>query len=385
MVGQGGAAERQRELDIVVCGHLCLDLLPEMASVPLASLSTPGRLFEVGEMRFSTGGAVSNTGLALHRLGAKVRLMSAVGDDLIGRAIRQFLEARDPVLTQFISTRTDEPSSYTIVLSPQLVDRIFLHCTGTNRVFSSADVNFDLVATARLFHLGYPPILPRLYANDGRELERILALVKARDVVTSVDLSLPDPAGEAGRADWRMILRRALPHIDIFVPSIEEILFMLRPDDYQAWHGRVLEHLSADYLSALADELLAMGPAIVGFKLGEMGVYLRAAADRARFARITPLVPLPVEAWVGLSAYHPAFEVLVAGTTGAGDSAYAGLLVAMLKGLGIHEAARWSAAVGACNVEAADATSGIRTWEDTAKRLESGWAVRNITLAGWRS
>ena len=46
----------------------------------------PGRLLQIGPATFSTGGPVSNTGLALHRLGIATRLMGKVGDDLLGQA-----------------------------------------------------------------------------------------------------------------------------------------------------------------------------------------------------------------------------------------------------------------------------------------------------------
>jgi hypothetical protein len=42
-------------------------------------------------------------------------------------------------------------------------------------------------------------------------------------------------------------------------------------------------------------------------------------------------------------------------------------------------------AVGACNVEAADALSGICSWEATCARLDAGWQRRplQINTAGW--
>ena len=115
----------EKPIDVIVSGHLCLDLLPMMDNVRLSDLPSPGHLFEVGPMNFSTGGAVSNTGLALHKLGVSVGLMSNVGDDLIGRMILAFLENRDPVLTKHIHTKIGQASSYTLVLSPKQVDRIF--------------------------------------------------------------------------------------------------------------------------------------------------------------------------------------------------------------------------------------------------------------------
>lgn len=368
-----------RPIDIVVSGHLCLDMLPRMENVPLEGLSKPGRLFETGALDISTGGAVANTGLALHQLGAKVRLMSMVGDDAIGRMIIDVIESRDPSLSELITVKHGEPSSYTIVLSPQRVDRIFLHCPSTNTDFGVANINFTEIERAKIFYLGYPPILPRLLKDDGAELEAIFRQAKAAGAVTALDTSLPDPNGLSGQADWHTILGRTLPHVDIFVPSIEEILFMLRRDDYEAWRGAILDHLTGDYLHNLAAELLKHGPAIVGFKLGEYGVYLRGGTKLAPLCRT---LPLNVEVWANTWVYSPAFSVNVVGTTGAGDSAYAGLLTSLVKGLPIEQAARWMCAVGACNVEGPDALSGIRTWDDTVARMNAGWPSRTERISG---
>ena len=71
-------------VDAVIAGHVSLDVFPQLfGPVDLA----PGRLNAIGPATFSTGGAVSNTGLAMRRLGVDVRLVGKVGDDLFGRAV----------------------------------------------------------------------------------------------------------------------------------------------------------------------------------------------------------------------------------------------------------------------------------------------------------
>ena len=105
-------------------------------------------------------------------------------------------------------------------------------------------------------------------------------------------MSLPPPDSPSGRANWRAILRRCLPHIDVFVPSIEEIMFMLRPADLARWGDGLLDSLNADYLTRLADELLSMGAGIAGFKLGERGLFLRGANDRSRLAFLSSIGPI---------------------------------------------------------------------------------------------
>lgn len=369
-------------IDVVVSGHLCLDIIPRMAHVPASNLSLPGQLSEVGPLDFATGGVVSNTGQTLHRLGVNVRLMATVGDDLIGQMILRIFADHAPTLSQYITTAPGQPGSYTIILSPERVDRIFLHCAGTNAQFGINDIDFSLLAGAKIFHLGYPPVMPRLTAGDGAELRDIYQHAQASGVITSLDMTLPDPQGPSGQVNWMGVLRRTLPYVDIFLPSIEETIFMLRRADYDAWRGPdFMSHLSAAYLRSLADEVLDSGVAIAGFKLGARGLYVKtASADR--FSRLARL-PLNLDDWTDREVYAPAFTVNVVGTTGAGDSAYAGFLAALLRGLPLDDTARWACAVGACNVEAADATSGICTWDDTQARLDAGWPVHSERVPGF--
>ncbi len=367
-------------VDIVVTGHLCVDLVPRTEHITLERLVVPGRVIEIGALDISTGGAVGNTGLALHRLGVNVRLMATIGDDLLGRVAVAFLEGHDPMLTQYVSIQPGQRGSYTVVLSPQDADRVLMHYPGPNTQFGVRDIDFSLLDGVKVFHLGYPPILLRLMANDGKELEAIYGGAKATGVVTSMDTSLPDPQGAAGRVDWHRILSRSLPYVDIFVPSIEEIMFMLRRRDYEAWKGDVLSHLTADYLSSLAGELLEMGSVVVGFKLGELGFYLE-TSDAQQFDRLRCL-PLDVTTWARAKVWAPAYQAKVVSTVGAGDSAYAGLLAALLKGMTPQDSVRWACAVGACNVEAADATSGVRSWQETQARIDAGWETRSEHLPG---
>ena len=74
--------------------------------------------------------------------------------------------------------------------------------------------------------------------------------------------------------------------------------------------------------------------------------------------------------------HQPAFVVDVVGTTGAGDAAYGAFLAAMLHGLPPAECAQMACAVGACNAEQADATSGVRPWDETRQRIAAGWATQ---------
>jgi len=72
---------------IMVAGHLCLDIAPKFSDSAVLKVSevfAPGHLTNVGDAILSTGGTVSNTGLALDRLGVDVVLNGKIGDDEFG-------------------------------------------------------------------------------------------------------------------------------------------------------------------------------------------------------------------------------------------------------------------------------------------------------------
>jgi sugar/nucleoside kinase (ribokinase family) len=376
-------------IDAISAGHLCVDIIPQIpeASARSEGFMAPGRLTETGAALLSTGGSVSNTGLALHKLGLDVRLLARIGDDFIARLTRDILQAHGERLTGHLSVVRGEAGAYTIVINPPGVDRSFLHCPGPNNTFGPEDVPDSLLDETRLFHFGYPPLMQRMYADGGEALAAIFRQARARGATTSLDMTMPDEASAAGRADWRAILGRALPHVDLFLPSVEELLYMVwreRFDElaHSAGGDRIIDALTAADLATLADETLALGCRILVIKLGHRGLYMRTADTLSHMGRGAPA---NIGAWQGRELWPPCFRVHVAGTVGAGDAAIAGFLTAVLRGQSPEEAVTSAVAVGACNVEAADATSGVRGWDETQERVRHGWERLDayINAEGW--
>lgn len=377
----------------VVAGHVCLDIIPELESPSDDSLETllvPGHLTIVGPALLATGGAVSNTGLALDRLGIETHLMGKVGDDVFGRAVLTLIGEHAPGLADGMIVDGTTSTSYSIVLSPPGVDRIFLHSPGANDTFDAEDVDYELVAAASLFHFGYPPVMRRMFQDDGAQLEETFRRAKLEGVTTSLDMALPDPEAEAGRVDWLAVLGRVLPYVDLFLPSFEEILYMLRRKTYEESRQRssgadLAGHVTPALVSDVGEELLDLGATVVGLKLGDRGLYVRTGGV-ARIKRLGQACPTDVGVWADKELWVPCFQVDVVGTTGAGDATVAGFLTGLLRDLSPEAAATAAVAVGACNVEAADALSGVRSWEETMSRVAAGWEHRWFTMpaADWR-
>ena len=363
----------QEQFDAVVGGHICLDIIPTIESRQIRFL--PGRLVEIGRACLSIGGPVSNTGLALHKLGLRIRLMGKISNDLFGQVIGEIITSHTPSLTEGMIQVAGEVSSYTIILSPQGADRMFLHCPGCNDTFTADDIDYDMLEQAQLFHFGYPPVMKRMIEQDGAELSDLFRRAKAKGVTTSLDMTMPDPSSFSGSVNWPVILSATLPYVDIFLPSLEEILFTLYPDNFDGLSkgsDHFLSLVTPELVVSVGEDLLSMGPKVVGLKLGHMGLYLR-TADKRAWLNIGRAKPHDPTFWVRRELWSPCFRTQVVGTTGAGDATIAGFLAALLRGLTPEEAVTMACAVGACNVEAADALGGVRTWSETGKRIACGW------------
>lgn len=365
------------EYDIVVAGHICLDLTPKFPGAvadSLADVFMPGTLTVVGECVVSTGGIVSNTGVALVKLGINAVLMGKVGDDAFGHIIVESLERHG--CAEGIVMVPGEHTSYSIVISAPGFDRMFLHNAGANDTFCDDDIDYDALDGARMFHIGYPQLMARLYEADGAELVEILRQAKDRGVTTSLDMTLPDPSSPAGQVDWDAILRKALPWVDLFVPSAEEVLDCLEPEVFLLLHERakreactVLDLLSEHDYERMGRRLLDYGVGVAMLKSGHRGIYVRSAGT-GRLEAFGRARVCDAGNWADRELWEPAFRPEhIASTTGAGDCAIAGFLAAFLNGEAIERSLRYAAAVGLQNLSEHDATSGLKSYEETTAML----------------
>jgi sugar/nucleoside kinase (ribokinase family) len=339
-------------LHFVVAGHLCVDLTPALAS----GWPQPGGLAEAGDLQFSCGGAVANVGSALWRLGCAVRLIGLVGDDRLGEIAVQILQ---PLGKQSgIRIAPGQTTSYSIVIAPEGYDRAFLHCAGANAAFTSADVRDEDLEGAGWLHFGYPPVMPAISADGGRELADVFRRAKERGLRTSLDFC--SISGTAAATDWRTVLRNCARAVTVFTPSIEELRAALRQP--------ARDPGDIDDVRSLASTLFGMGFSILAIKLGTSGLYLATTDNDGDLAGWQ----LGAE-WRARELVAPCFRARVVNATGAGDCAIAGFIASVAAGSGPEEALTTAAAAGACSVESWDASSGVRSMAELKARIDSGW------------
>lgn len=382
------------KFDIVAAGHICLDItpaFPSAAHVELGHVFQPGRLLKIGKAVLSTGGSVSNTGIALSKLGCQVAYMTGTGADAFGDIIIEKMKAYGS--TDGIFRHSTADSSYSIILALPGIDRIILHNPGCNDEFRAEQIDWSLVESARHFHLGYPPIMRSLYLNDGDEAAKILAHVKKLGISSSLDMALPDPTSEAGQIDWQRWLTTVLPHVDFFMPSIEEMLYFYDRKRWQALRESGQNFISVvpgSLYGELAGAALALGCAAVLLKAGHLGLYLRTGKQR-RLSLVQLAGVRGEPGWQDRELWGASYFIEeVVSATGAGDSAIAGFLAALLYGNRPEECLQIANCLGYQNLRALDTISGIDSYPETLAMLpklqpnaldflDSGWQPTRTT------
>jgi len=359
---------------IISAGHICLDITPVFPAGHsydrIGDLLVPGKLIRMDAASVHTGGSVANTGLALKLLGNEVTLLGKVGRDALGGMVQHILSgygAGGLIVDEHSST------SYSVVLAIPGMDRIFLHNPGANDTFSASDIPEEALTDVVLFHFGYPTLMRRMYEGNGSELQKMFCLVKENGIATSLDLAAVDPQSDAGQADWQGILAGTLPYVDFFVPSFEELCYILDRSCYDALSALGGDMTEQPGILEKADELarkcLDLGCGAVLIKCGLSGMVYR-TGSRDRMAQVGARLELSADAWADRSGRQPCYRAgIVRSATGAGDVSIAAYLTALMNGETPADCAKLAAAEGAASVSSYDALGGILPLNELKQRI----------------
>jgi len=369
----------EKKLKALVAGHICLDITPildQQSDQSLQDVIAPGALSTVKDAVISLGGAVANVGLALKKLGIPVCMNSMIGDDEFGMIIEQ--KIRDAGAECALTKKAGVLSSFSIVLSVKGCDRIFFHAPGANNIYQSKDIGDDVLKNADILHFGYPPIMRQMFKDNGNDLRILLSRAKEAGLITSLDMAMPDPMSESGQVNWISVLENVLPYVDIYVPSIEETLFMIDRDTYDDYKERskncdMIDVLDLNILDRLADQLHQMGPRVVLLKCGYKGCYISTRELPNNFLGFNQALR---GNWSNRRRFEKSYKVEdIATTTGAGDTTIAGLLAAIMSHYTLENAIATAVAVGALCVQSDAVVDKILPLEDI-RNLAEKWGKR---------
>lgn len=269
------AAERMMIMfDIVGLGELLIDFAP------------------AGERTYqaNAGGAPANVLAACAKLGKRAAYIAMLGRDDFGDMLESdirkagvdasYLRRTDKACTTlaFVSLDAHGDRSFTFVRRP-----------GADMLLSPADVDLELVKSARIFHFG------SVSMTDEPSRSATLETAKyAHDagVVVSYDPNLR-PLLWKSLDEAKGVILQAAPYAHILKISEEELEFLTGITDLKEGSAKMMEY----------------GPKVVFITLGPKGCFFRCKAGVGRL---------------------PTYDTQVVDTTGSGDAFLGGALTAML-------------------------------------------------------
>ncbi len=379
--------KKQQQKTALVAGTLVLDIIPvfDKGSSANERIASGGTIYLDG-IQTALGGVVGNTGLALHRLGANVCLFSRLGDDAFSGLAASLLEQTG--CRSVIPTVDGKNTSSSLIITPPGGDRMILHSRGASQSYAAEDIPEELLQENDLLHFGYPTGMPCMFADGGETLSAIFARAKRLGIGTSLDTSFPGVDTPSAKADWREILQKTLPYVDVFLPSYEELVMLLHRESYLSMRKQYPEMRIRDILddaltARMADELLEMGAGMVVIKCGIAGAYFK-SADGARLSRMGRFTPADVPGWANREAWIPSLYVeRVYSTNGAGDTFVAGFLQGLLLDRSLAQTAELAAGSAASRLESKSGSAGIPNYSEIESRLQKGWPLEPYPMAGW--
>jgi len=301
-------------MDVVVLGRIGYDLYSEQPHVPLPQVRRFSRYL---------GGSSANMAVGLSRLGARVGIISCLGDDSLSEFLLSFLESQGVDTARVQRAPGYLPSlCLTEVTPPDRFPQVFYRHEAVDIQLRASEEDLDCLSRARMFITnGTSLCMSPSRESTYRALER--AKRAGCRVVLDVDYRAmswesPEAAGLA--------VRLALPFVDVLIGNQLEL-------------GLVAGCTELDEAVA---KLRSRIPMLVS-KLGAEGT--RVWQD-------------------GESVFLPPYQVEVVTTIGAGDGFASGFLFAQLQGLPVEESLHYGNAAAAIVVSRLSCSEAMPTLDE---------------------
>ena len=296
---------------------------------PVSRIPERQRLDLLKEIRITAAGTAAGTSVDMAKLGLHVIAMGAIGQDTLGDFLLAAMAKHGVDVSHLVRKSGIQTSATMLPIRPN-GERPALHVTGANGEFTIADVDFDLLAKAKVLHMGGTSLLPKL---DGTPTRDILKFAKEHGVITTFDLVAIE------RPDLLDLIKPCLPYIDYFMPGLEE----------------------AEMMTGLTDRMeiikyfLDNGAKHTVFKMGARGSSI-AYYSGARIEEIR----------------IPVFKTTLIDTTGCGDAYCAGFITGLLHGFDLRKSGLLGAAAGSLVASGLGSDAGIVDLKSTLAFMEKG-------------
>ncbi|PWT81055.1 MAG: sugar kinase, partial [Acidobacteria bacterium] len=304
-------SEIDQTVEVICIGMAVADILVRGVS----NFPEGGVTSLVHDITVASGGDAINEAITLSRLGHRVGLLAAVGDDVQGDFVIRECE-KHGVDVSGVSRTAKHPTATSVVLINARGERSFLSQPDSALdafLLSERDVD-RIKPGVKVVSLG--SFFCGRNLHDGA-LVGVLRKAKAVGATTVADFVLSSHAGGLKS------ISHLLELVDYAAPSKEEACV----------------YAGTDNLDEIAEEFFSYGVRNVVIKQGGEGVFVRTKTDRFSLA------PYPSS---------------VVDTTGAGDSFVAGFICGLLRGEPLRGCVMIGAATASIAIQSVGATTGVR-------------------------
>jgi ribokinase len=281
--------------DIVVVGSNMIDLLSKIPRLPKMGETLVGTHFHLG-----FGGKGANQAVMAARLGAKVAMVTRVGDDTFGPMTRDNFQ-QEGIATDYVFTEEGMISGVAPILVDENGKNMIVIVPGANMKLNPADVR-----KAEKHIRSAKAVISQLEVPDDAILEAF-TIARQAGVMTILN---PAPA--------RSVIPEIIHHTDLIVPNETEAELLTGIT--------VKGRQGAEEASRF---LLNLGARSVVLTLGEEGSLLYEQAKTRNF---------------------PAYKVHAVDTTGAGDAFIGGLAYALARGDSLDQSIEFANCTAALSV-----------------------------------
>lgn len=290
---------------IAVADHLC---------VPIPRLPKSGELVLTEGLTLAIGGHAANISVDLAKVGVNVGITARVGNDLMGRFLREELTRAGVSSVNLVETPGVDTSG-TLIVNVQGDDRRFIHCIGANGELDGSEVSDEMLRSTRVLYVGALFALPKLTASA---LKTLFQNAQRNGVRTVLGLVIPGPG------DYLTTLREALPWTDVLTLNTDEAAIITAESDPLTQARRFHE----------------LGAKTAIITLGGEGAVVVSESDQFR-SRV--------------------FPVTFVDGTGSGDAFTAGYILGLLQNDSTRRCVELGSAMGASAVRQSGATASVFT------------------------
>ena len=302
---------------VTVFGSFVVDLMGRTPHLPVAGETVRGSFFKQG-----AGGKGFNQGIAAHKAGGDVAMITKLGRDSMANVALDAMEEVGMPMDYIFYSDTDATGIALILVDEHTGQNEIVIVPGACSTITDADVERckSVIRESRY-------LLLQLEVNQDAN-EKVAAFAKENGV--------------------RVIVNTAP-----YQPVTDEFLkgcYLVTPNEVEAQELTGIPVTDLESADRAAEVFFKKGVQNVLITLGSRGVYVNSQ---------------------GRSEIIPAFRVKAIDTTGAGDAFNGGLLTALSEGKDLWEAARFASGLAALSVQKLGTTPSMPTRAEIDAFLEA--------------